>query len=147
MSRPTKADRQIKYFEDGELWSADDAMPPSNPAGWYVLPRGTSSTWIGPFVSADMAANAPMAGDPIAAARRRLDAWMHAEMAPDAVHPPDVAPEVEAPAVPESESPQESRQLNFGFDEAGPIPPDERPARKRRKASRSPPPEQGKLPL
>jgi len=75
MPSPTKAGRQVAWFEDGDLWCAEDATPPVSPAGWYVRPRGTAVAWIGPFATAQAAAAAPGGGDPFAAARRQLAAW------------------------------------------------------------------------
>jgi hypothetical protein len=75
MPNPTEAGRRVAWFEDGELWCAEDATPPVSPAGWYLRPRGAVVAWIGPFATAEAAAAAPDGGDPFAAARRQLAAW------------------------------------------------------------------------
>jgi hypothetical protein len=79
MPKATKAGRQIARFDEGELWCADDAVPPVSPAGWYFRPGGAPVVWIGPFPTAEAAKVAPHSGDPFAAARRRLDAWVRAK--------------------------------------------------------------------
>jgi hypothetical protein len=81
MPNPTMAGRRVAWFEDGELWCADDATPPVSPAGWYVRPRGTAVPWAGPFATAEVAEAAPSSADPFAAARRQLDAWARGEQA------------------------------------------------------------------
>jgi len=69
-------DREIRAFDDGELWLDDDASPPASPAGWYVRRRKASHpVWIGPFASEAAAADATLTGDPLRDARRRLELW------------------------------------------------------------------------
>src|SRR3954447_3702116 len=83
MPKTTKAGRQMARFDEGELWCADDAVPPVSPAGWYFRPGGGSPlVWIGPFPTAEAAKAAPCGGDPFTAARRRLDAWVRAREEP-----------------------------------------------------------------
>src|SRR4051794_29328241 len=48
MPKATKAGRQMARFDEGELWCADDAVPPVSPAGWYFRPGGTRSQWLRP---------------------------------------------------------------------------------------------------
>src|SRR3954447_21601837 len=81
MPKATKAGRQIARFDEGELWCADDAVPPVSPPGWYFRPGGSSLVWIGPFPTAEAAKVAPCSGDPFTAARRRLEAWVRAKVA------------------------------------------------------------------
>src|SRR4051794_41754429 len=79
MPKATKAGRQMARFDEGELWCADDAVPPVSPAGWYFQPGGGSPlVWIGPFPTAEAAKVAPCGSDPFTAARRQLDAWVRA---------------------------------------------------------------------
>src|SRR4051794_25829302 len=79
MPKATKAGRQMARFDEGELWCADDAVPPVSPAGWYFRPGGGSPlVWIGPFPTAEAAKVAPCGSDPFTAARRQLDAWVRA---------------------------------------------------------------------
>src|SRR4051795_4991046 len=83
MPKATKAGRQMARFDEGELWCADDAVPPVSPAGWYFRPGGRPLVWIGPFPTADAAKVAPCGGDPFAAARRRVGAWVRARGGPE----------------------------------------------------------------
>lgn len=75
MARPTRADRQVARFDTGDLWCDDEASPPASPDGWYFRPRGAAAPWVGPFATAEAAGAAPCRGDPLAAARRRLEEW------------------------------------------------------------------------
>jgi hypothetical protein len=69
-------DREIRAFDEGELWLDDEASPIASPAGWYVRRRKASHpAWIGPFASAAAAADATLTGDPLRDARRRLELW------------------------------------------------------------------------
>jgi hypothetical protein len=88
MPKTTKAGRQMARFDEGELWCADDAVPPVSPAGWYFQPGGGSPlVWIGPFPTAEAAKVAPCGGDPFTAARRRLDTWVRAREEPRSESP------------------------------------------------------------
>jgi hypothetical protein len=87
MPKATKAGRQMARFDEGELWCADDAVPPVSPAGWYFRPGGGPLVWIGPFPTAEAAKVAPCGGDPFTAARRRLDAWVRAREEPRSESP------------------------------------------------------------
>src|SRR4051812_36972014 len=87
MPNTSKAGRQMARFDEGELWCADDAVPPVSPAGWYFRPGGRSLVWIGPFPTAEAAKIATCGGDPFAAARRRLDAWVRASPDPGSEPP------------------------------------------------------------
>jgi hypothetical protein len=82
MPKPVRADRQVAFFEDGDLWRDEEASPSESPAGWYFRPRGTSAVWIGPFPTADTASVAPLRGDPLGAARRRLEKWVRSRAEP-----------------------------------------------------------------
>ncbi|MFC3713681.1 hypothetical protein ACFOMD_13965 [Sphingoaurantiacus capsulatus] len=74
-------EREIASFDEGELWCADDAVPPLNPAGWYFrVARG--GVWVGPFDGAADAGVAPASGDPLRDARKYLDRWRRGGEAP-----------------------------------------------------------------
>lgn len=78
-----QAAREVARFDEGELWCADDAAPPLNPAGWYFRPgRGGGATWIGPFDSDAAAGDAPFSGDALRDARVQLDRWQRRDAAP-----------------------------------------------------------------
>jgi hypothetical protein len=82
MPKPVTTDRQVAFFDDGDLWRDEEASPPDNPAGWYFRPRGTSAVWIGPFPTADAASVAPLRGDPLKAAQRRVEEWARSRAEP-----------------------------------------------------------------
>jgi hypothetical protein len=98
MPKATKAGRQIARFDDGELWCADDAAPPVSPGGWYFRPGGAPVVWIGPFPTAEAAKVAPCGGDPLATARRRLDAWARAKARPGSEPPAEAGATADGPA-------------------------------------------------
>lgn len=76
MATADRRGREVAWFEDGDLWCSDEAVPPSNPAGWYFRPRGaTQQPWIGPFRSDEAAETSAYSGDALRDARRRLEAW------------------------------------------------------------------------
>lgn len=76
-------EREVASFDEGELWCADDAVPPLNPGGWYFRAgRGAPGVWIGPFDCAAEAGAAPASGDPLRDARKYLDRWQRGGEAP-----------------------------------------------------------------
>lgn len=76
MATADRRGREVAWFEDGDLWCSDEAVPPSNPAGWYFRPRGAvQQPWIGPFRSDEAAETSSFSGDALRDARRRLEAW------------------------------------------------------------------------
>jgi hypothetical protein len=80
-----QSDREIATFDEGELWCADDAVPPMSPAGWYFRAgRGSPAVWIGPFERAGDARVAPFSGDPLRDARKYLDRWQRGDAPPPA---------------------------------------------------------------
>lgn len=78
-----QAEREVATFDEGELWCADDAVPPMSPAGWYFRAgRGAPAVWIGPFEGAGDARVAPFSGDPLRDARKYLDRWQRGDAPP-----------------------------------------------------------------
>lgn len=78
-----QAEREVASFDEGELWCADDALPPMSPAGWYFRAgRGSPAVWIGPFADAGDARVAPFSGDPLRDARKYLDRWQRGDAPP-----------------------------------------------------------------
>lgn len=78
-----QSEREVVTFDEGELWCADDAVPPMSPAGWYFRAgRGSPAVWIGPFDEPGDARAAPFSGDPLRDARKYLDRWQRGDAPP-----------------------------------------------------------------
>jgi hypothetical protein len=149
------ADRQIARFDDGDLWRDGDADPPESPAGWYFRPRGGAAVWVGPYPTAEAAASAPHRGDPLAAARRRLEDWRRsrrnipreASPPPPRPRPRPAPPRIAAAPEPPPPEPEQPRQLALGL--VAPVAdapvPDARPRPRRRRAEASAKPVQVSL--
>lgn len=95
--------REVRSFDEGDLWCSDDAVPPLSPPGWYFRLARSANCWIGPFSDAGLAEGAPTTGDPLADARRYLDRWRRGEAPPPLKLVPRTRPAPLPPITPDGQ--------------------------------------------